>query len=66
MDKQCEKCSYWHTTSQPAGGLHCRIGQCRRFHPMIVGEREFRSAEFPETSHEDWCGEFKQSFQSEI
>jgi len=51
--KTCETCVFWHV---PKGSSIDVENECRRYPPRRIINSE---SEFPETYHNDWCGEYK-------
>ena len=53
--KACEACAYWNT-------MDGKKGECRRHAPQTIAfevDDDVRvESRFPETSKEDWCGDF--------
>lgn len=52
---QCELCKYWLRLE----GLDA--GECHRNPPVAIGESMHVSTEWPQTSPENWCGEWSES-----
>lgn len=50
----CRDCFYWHSQS----GL-APVTECRKNAPIATDRMVCRTALWPTTSPEDWCGEFK-------
>lgn len=48
----CAACAFWF---RGAG----RQTECRRYPPQVVGFDEGPEMLWPETTADDWCGEFK-------
>jgi len=49
---KCKECRFWEEIRVRAGG------RCRRYPPTFIDEGTKRG-HWPETSSDDWCGEFK-------
>lgn len=45
--RTCSTCRFW------------RAGFCCRFPPSVDPQPPFRFAVFPETTPDDWCGEYR-------
>ena len=52
----CKTCRWWrHLPIQD--GHEGNTGECRRYPPRIFDRQSVSETWFPESYHEDWCGE---------
>jgi len=63
----CERCVYWDSTA----GATREVGECRKKSPLLVEgmvdhantqRDEMNLRVFPQTTYDDWCGEFTKEY----
>lgn len=67
-EKGCQTCRFWFPPSEQniADNGDDAMGECHRYPPQMILVNEIVESWYPDTYHDEWCGEYQPDSPQEV